>query len=368
MRPITSTSGGSSSSSLLASTSHSGSSSRLLAFPGTSRPAARCLPPVFASIHHGSTTRRKKSRTTPAAPSPPAWLPYVEMLRLQNVAPSMLLVLMGAWTATRDVRLVLDKIVGVMAVVSALVAVGSCVLNDWFDVHVDRHNHPERTLAAGKVQPHYALGLGVGCLALALLVGMWAAPSGSLLALIVRLAVVAVTLYTPVFKPVPFLKNGVVAAVTAASVTLGGLASGAALGATLAPALVVFCQIYHREILMDITDTEGDAQFGIWTLPRLLGKRLAMLVAMGLFALGTGVASSVHWSGVAGGGGGGGEGAWFPLAVVWAAGAATCVYEWRVVWRHGFRHEDVSRVIAYSPIAMAVMLFLMGVPGGGGVA
>lgn len=56
------------------------------------------------------------------------------------------------------------------------------------------------------------------------------------------------------------------------------------------------------------------------------------------------------------------------MAVVWAAGAATCVYEWRVVWRHGFRHEDVSRVIAYSPIAMAVMLFLMGVPGGGGVA
>ena len=55
----------------------------------------------------------------------------------------------------------------------------------------------------------------------------------------------------------------------------------------LAPVALVFLTIYHREILMDICDVEGDRECEIMTLPRLLGRSKALLVASGMFAGGT---------------------------------------------------------------------------------
>lgn len=74
---------------------------------------------------------------------------------------------------------------------------------------------------------------------------------------------------------------------TPASLALGGLATGSPLQAVNIPTLLVFLGIYHREILMDIDDMEGDAQCRIMTLPRLLGRRGALLVASGLLAGGS---------------------------------------------------------------------------------
>lgn len=322
---------------------------------------------------------------------------------------------------------------------------GSCVLNDVFDLKIDRINHPERTLVRGEVHPLHALLLAIGCLSAALLLGnsvvgggltqtsanngffshFRQATSGSMLGLasagrgsaaaaagttsaplpmlllqrIVHMAVLAVTLYTPVLKPLPFLKNGVVALVTAASVALGGLAAlsvstSSSIPSSLPPSLlasafVVFCHMYHREILMDIDDTEGDEAGQILTLPRLLGKPLSLLLGGGLVAVGTAVSAWVvgmqhglrlsslpvlQNGGVRGGAGKvaatlagvmgmrvvGATAAWLAPVVVCAAGVSVCVYDWRVVWRRGFRHEDVSKGIAWSPLAMVVMLLLMG--------
>ncbi|CAN0155966.1 unnamed protein product, partial [Laminaria digitata] len=47
---------------------------------------------------------------------------------------------------------------------AASVAVGSCVLNDWFDIELDRLNEPDRPLVTGEVVPVHALGIGVGFL------------------------------------------------------------------------------------------------------------------------------------------------------------------------------------------------------------
>jgi 4-hydroxybenzoate polyprenyltransferase len=201
----------------------------------------------------------------PGPPHTPGLKDYLEILRPQNVVPSMLLAGLGAWVATHDIRHVLDinvffvgkatahdgigacygghELLGSLfwraGVISALVAVGSCVLNDWFDLKVDAINKPDvsvtspcrrigcrgmtclpsvlasrqRSLVRGSVSPSHALAIGSCCLALA----FWSAASLQSLILrqIVRFAVVAVTLYTPVFKPLPFVKNAVVAGVTA---------------------------------------------------------------------------------------------------------------------------------------------------------
>ena len=49
--------------------------------------------------------------------------------------------------------------------------------------------------------------------------------------------------YTPVLKPIPVVKNLVVAGVVAAAIASGGLASGTGIAATLSPSLLTFFTI-----------------------------------------------------------------------------------------------------------------------------
>lgn len=114
--------------------------------------------------------------------------------------------------ATRDATRMADPTVLTMALASALVAVGSCVLNDWFDRRVDRLNKPESALVQGKVPSAHALLISLASLGLAF--GTSFVVPAAALKHIVRAAVVAVVLYTPCFKSLPFLKNLVVASVT----------------------------------------------------------------------------------------------------------------------------------------------------------
>ena len=55
------------------------------------------------------------------------------------------------------------------------------------------------------------------------------------------MASVALTLaYTPILKPIPLVKNFVVALVIAAAIAAGGLAAGAGVAATLTPTVLTF--------------------------------------------------------------------------------------------------------------------------------
>lgn len=140
---------------------------------------------------------------------------------------------------------------------------------------------------------------------------------------------------------------------------------------------------------MDIDDTERDEAGQILTLPWLFGKPLALSLGGGLVALGTAVSAWVVWTqhglrlsslpilqkrGLRGGAGGvaarlagvlgmrvvGAPAAWLAPMAVCVAGFSVCVYDWRFVWRRGFRHEDLDKGIAWCPLAMVVMLLLMG--------
>lgn len=66
----------------------------------------------------------------------------------------------------------------------------------------------------GSVRPSTALLIGSGLLTAAFAAATPTLISSPLLRRIIRAAVLAVTLYTPVFKPVPLVKNAVVAGVT----------------------------------------------------------------------------------------------------------------------------------------------------------
>lgn len=178
------------------------------------------------------------------------------MARVSGLTDTMMLT--DTCVLTLCVLVLCPAVCRVLAVISALVAVGSCVLNDYFDLRIDAINKPEvhpqttpahprqrdfdhlhytttphapsnpppppltlpislppqRSLVQGTVRPSVALLIGSSLLTAAFAAASPVLIASPLLRRIIRAAVLAVTLYTPVFKPVPFLKNAVVAGVT----------------------------------------------------------------------------------------------------------------------------------------------------------
>lgn len=128
-------------------------------------------------------------------------------------------------------------------------------------------------------------------------------------------------LYTPLLKRMTGVKNVVVAAIIAASPLSGALAAGAvcdcvtsyqwfynlmhqaahALSAVLATCTWAFLSVLHREVLMDITDVDGDRAAGVLTMPVVLGRPAALLFATACVAVASayGMGLAVYGNGLA---------------------------------------------------------------------
>lgn len=77
---------------------------------------------------------------------------YIRMARLVNVAPSFMLVLVGAFGAVKSWTVLLQPTVWVMAIISTAIAISSVVVNDYFDFRlgIDEINAPDKPI------PRYA--------------------------------------------------------------------------------------------------------------------------------------------------------------------------------------------------------------------
>lgn len=92
--------------------------SRFAVSPPPATPSCAHPPPLAPPSTSVAATPPKAASASQTHP----WYPYIELLRPQNVLPSMCLVLMGAWITTRDLRRVLDPVVIVM---------GKCRAEGW---------------------------------------------------------------------------------------------------------------------------------------------------------------------------------------------------------------------------------------------
>lgn len=175
---------------------------------------------------------------------------------------------------------------GLVTVLVILTTGTSMMVNDYWDhaLNIDsEETHSDRPLVRKTLEPLTVKTtlkyLYATHLALILLV------STADLRMCIYLNTLATFLYSRVFKPLPGVKNIVCAAVIAMSIPTGAaVVSG---GSVLAGVrvvwplmVIVFSGILHREIMMDVLDAEGDAAAGIRTLPVLLGRQQAVLVAV----------------------------------------------------------------------------------------
>ncbi|MAF89390.1 MAG: hypothetical protein CL963_02685 [Euryarchaeota archaeon] len=165
-----------------------------------------------------------------------------------------------------------------IAVLSA--AAGGFLLNDYYDLYIDKINRPDRPLPAGKITPAAVWVFSLFFYA----VSIWAASSLPLVTFIfISGNLFLLFLYATTLKKVGFIGNIAVAYLTASVFILttsvvGDIAAGAV------PAALIFLYMGALEVLKDMEDVKGDFKFGVRTLP-LTHKDLGKYVALAFMAL-----------------------------------------------------------------------------------
>ena len=157
------------------------------------------------------------------------------------------------------------------------------VLNDYFDLEVDRINTPERALPSGMVSPREVVLLAI----LTALLGLGAALSISLPALLLSIIFWAIGfLYNWKFKQSGLLGNLMVSASVAVTFVLGGMAVGQPWNKIVwVFSLQAFLIDLGEEIAGDAMDIEGDRKRGSKSIAIKLGKNTALRISSFIFAL-----------------------------------------------------------------------------------
>jgi geranylgeranylglycerol-phosphate geranylgeranyltransferase len=164
----------------------------------------------------------------------------------------------------------------------------SMVVNDIYDIEVDRVNRPERPLPSGRVSAQAASRLSL----LVLLAGI-ACSLLTLNAAAVGIALIYAFLswlYNIRAKKTGFAGNLIVASSLAIPFIYGGVVSGGSITGSLLllMALTSFFAGVGREVVKAMADVEGDARRGVNSVARSRGLRSAAAVGAGFFLLAVG--------------------------------------------------------------------------------
>ncbi len=203
-------------------------------------------------------------------------LNYCRLVRPLNVIIAFLSVLIAA---ALSVNFSFTLRVLLAALSASLITAAANVINDIFDIEIDKINRPRRILASGKLSPKAAMLfyhlLGLAGLALAYVGGLY-------LFLIALPVHILLYFYSARFKGTILAGNFVVSLVTATAFLYGALAVND-IAAGIFPALFAFFFHFGREIIKDMQDISGDVQGGALTFAGKFGKKNATVLVNILF-------------------------------------------------------------------------------------
>lgn len=168
------------------------------------------------------------------------------------------------------------------ALAATLTAAAGNVVNDIFDLEIDKVNRPLRPLPLEKITVKQAYFLYFCLLLISVLIALLL----SLLALyIVLFSHLLLLLYSKYFKRIPFIGNLTVAFLTGLVFIYGGVVVESP-AAAIIPAIFAFLINLIREIVKDMQDIEGDKKAGAISIPVKFGiSKSKMLVSLFTFIL-----------------------------------------------------------------------------------
>lgn len=202
-----------------------------------------------------------------------------KLIRTENIAPTLLLCFTGGFIQSKNIKTLLkSKDFMASSLITLCIMANSMIVNDLFDMSVDKINNPSRPLITCEIKPREAISMFAAITAAAeLLTRQLADP---ILRTYARSAMMTITLYTPIFKKIPLVKNVICCSLVAFSILFCGstVSTNNPLPLLIA-AQHVFAGSLHNELLLDIRDVEGDKAANIKTVPVLFGKMAAWKLA-----------------------------------------------------------------------------------------
>ena len=200
----------------------------------------------------------------------------LRLIRAPNLLIAAAGVFAGGWIALGQIAWPKELLFAALSGI-ALGAVGN-TWNDIRDVAADRVNRPRRPLAAG----HVPRGVADFILFAGTLVGLvFAALVHGRQVLAAFAALTVMFVYSPLLKPRPFAGNLAVALVAGSPPFYGAMAVGLPAAGVIPWVLAAWLHLV-REIVKDVEDEAGDRTIGRRTLPLVVGRRPALVVAAGV--------------------------------------------------------------------------------------
>ena len=208
---------------------------------------------------------------------------YIKISRPLNLLITFLVIIVACIISINEDYSVLKIILA--GLTGALTASAGNVINDYFDIDIDKVNRPNRVLPKGELTLNEALGFYIFISLVSLFLSIFI----SIIALLeVFFASVLLFLYSYKIKKIPMLGNFVVAFLTGFAFIYGGMAVNNSKAAII-PALFAFLVNFIREIVKDMEDIEGDKQQGINSYPAIYGfkkaKKIIVFIAIVLIIL-----------------------------------------------------------------------------------
>ncbi|MFQ3597257.1 MAG: geranylgeranylglycerol-phosphate geranylgeranyltransferase [Chloroherpetonaceae bacterium] len=216
---------------------------------------------------------------------------YLELLRPSNIVILFFGTLLGAFVSVGGGAF--SQLETYLAAVATILIGGAGnVINDYFDVEIDRINKPKRPLARGALSRSQAFRYWLILNFAALLISLLLTPLNIFMA---TFTIPLLYIYSRYFKRMLFIGNLVISIL----VSLGFLYGAASTGNVqnvLYPTLFSFLLNLGREMLKDLEDVEGDKALGAMTIPICFGTTATLSLTTLIFAVMIGATLIPYWT------------------------------------------------------------------------
>ena len=200
----------------------------------------------------------------------------LRIIRPTNINPTILLGFTGGWIMNPSIKgLFKTPVFTVSILTTLLILTSSMVVNDIFDMDIDRVNNPTRPLITGEVTRREAIIFTTVSLMLCEFLSIQFLPS--YLQWAIHLSIFDILIYTKFLKPMLLIKNISCATLVSFSLCFSGFAAAPTcidetrLELLRIASRLVFFGSLNNEILLDICDIRGDRENNIQTLPIIAG-------------------------------------------------------------------------------------------------
>jgi geranylgeranylglycerol-phosphate geranylgeranyltransferase len=213
--------------------------------------------------------------------------PYWSIIRPLNcIIGGLSLVIATVVVLSVDILIENAYLVFIGSIIMYLVSAGGFIINDIFDIEIDKINTPHRVLPSGQMSLRTAYIYTGVIFTISFFLSLYSMtiPTNLNLGLIPPFAtlfgIVSLVLYAGWLKKLGIIGNLLIALLAVVPFVIGGIVIND-LSRGILPMIIVLSLIYSREIIKDILDVKGDieASGSFYSLPALIGVKNTVWLA-----------------------------------------------------------------------------------------